>query len=126
MWSFLTSLFLGQGGVLGRIFKSIDNSVDNETERQRIKGEVVGKFAGAQVAVLTGPGWWFPLFFIIPVGVWFASICLYSMLFCKGCIFPQTWTIAALPEPLDTWSGWIIQSLFVGGFAQGLMSKWKS
>jgi hypothetical protein len=113
-------------GPLDRIFKTIDNSIDNETERQRIKEQALGRITSAQVAVLTGPGWWFPLFFIIPLGTWFTSVCFYSILFCQNCVYPVSWTIAALPKPLDEWSGIIISSLFIGGIGGKLVSSWRS
>jgi hypothetical protein len=59
----------------------------------------------AQVSILTGRGWWFPLLFLITAGLWFGSVCVYSVLFCKACIFPQARSIAALPPPLNEWMG---------------------
>lgn len=101
-------------GPLDRIFKTIDTSIDNETERQRVKADLAKSYLAAQVSVLTGRGWWFPLFFLIPAGLHFGAVCIYSMLWCKGCAYPQPWTIAALPSPLDQWEGAIVGSLFVG------------
>jgi hypothetical protein len=110
-------------GPLDRIFKTIDNSVDNETRRDEIKADVAKSYLSAQVSVLTGRGWWFPLLFLIPAGVWFASVCVYSVLFCKGCVFPQTWTVAALPPPLDQWMGAIVGSLFIGKAGGEIISR---
>lgn len=123
MWLTLAKFFLGNP--LGRIFDTIDKKMDNETERTRIKTEAIGKYVDAQMAVLTGPGWWFPLFFIVPLGLWFASVCIYSMLFCAKCAFPQTWSIAALPPPLDEWSGLIVGSLFIGASGMKIFANWK-
>ncbi|MDX6806292.1 hypothetical protein [Terrihabitans rhizophilus] len=103
------------GGTLDRILSTLDKRVDNETERERIKGEFISNYLRAQVSVLTGRGWWFPLLFLIPAGIWFASVCIYSVLWCQRCAFPQAWTIAALPPPLDEWMGLIVGSLFVAG-----------
>lgn len=130
MWALITSIFGGLGGwllkgPLDRAFTSLDKSIDNETERQKIKGNLAQEYLRAQIAVLTGPGWWFPLFFIVPLGTWFAAVCIYSMLFCQGCVLPQTWTIAALPPPLDEWSGAIVASLFLGGFGKSIMATWR-
>jgi hypothetical protein len=111
-------------GPLDRMFKTIDNSVNNETTREQIKSDLAKSYLSAQTAVLTGRGWWFPLFFIIPAGFWFASVCIYSVLWCAKCAFPQTWTIAALPPPLDGWvGGAIIGSLFVGKVGGDIMSR---
>jgi hypothetical protein len=50
-------------------------------------------------------------------------VCVYSVLFCKGCIFPQTWTVAALPPPLDQWMGAIVGSLFIGKAGGEIISR---
>lgn len=113
------------GGTLDRILATVDHKVDNATERERIKSEVTAEYLKAQVAVLTGRGWWFPLFFIVPLGLWFASVCLYSVLFCADCAFPQAWTIAALPSPLDEWGGAIVASLFIGKIGEKIVDRWK-
>lgn len=112
MWMTIVGWFLQ--GPFDRIFKTIDNSIDNQTKREEIKGDVVKTYLTAQAAILTGRGWWFPLLFLVPAGLWFASVCIYSILFCKACAFPQAWTIAALPPPLDQWMGAIVGSLFIG------------
>jgi hypothetical protein len=111
------------GGTLDRILSSVDNKIDNETTREAVKADLVADYMRAQVAILTGRGWWFPLFFVAPLGLWFASVCIYSMLFCARCAFPQSWSIAALPAPLDEWSGIIIGSLFVGKLGQELVAR---
>lgn len=125
----LASIFGGIGGwllkgPLDRAFASLDKSIDNETERQKVKANLAGEYLRAQIAILTGPGWWFPLFFIVPLGLWFAAVCIYSILFCRLCAFPQTWSIAALPPPLDEWAGVIVSSLFIGASGIKIMSNW--
>ena len=121
MWGTILSFFLG--GPLDRIFKTIDNSVNNETTREQIKTDAVKSYMSAQVAILTGKGWWFPLLFLVPAGFWFAAVCVYSVLWCKGCAFPQTWTIATLPSPLDQWMGAIVGSLFIGKVGGELVAR---
>lgn len=121
MWT--TILNWLTGNVLGRIFQTIDASIDNETKREDIKTRAVESYMTAQVAILTGRGWWFPLLFLVPAGLWFASVCIYSVLFCKACIFPQTWTVAALPPPLDQWMGAIVGSLFIGKAGGDLIAR---
>jgi len=111
-------------GPLDRMLKSVDSAVDNETTREQIKSELVKTFLSAQVSVLTGRGWWFPLFFVAPAGFWFASVCVYSVFWCRDCVFSQPWTIAALPPPLDGWvGGAIIGSLFVGKAGGEIISR---
>lgn len=114
MWFLTPILSWLTSGPLDRIFKTIDTSIDNETKREEVKTRAVENYMSAQVSILTGRGWWFPLLFLVPAGLWFASVCLYSILFCKDCILPQAWTVAALPPPLDQWMGAIVGSLFIG------------
>jgi len=104
-------------GPLGRVLDTIDKRADNETEKEKARLVAIQKFAETQVAMMNGPGAWLTLFFIAPLGFWFTAVCVYSVLWCKGCAFPQDWTIAALPAPLDAWAGAIISALFAGGFA---------
>lgn len=118
----LLSLILGKP--LDRILDTVDGSLNNETEREKARGLAVQEFIRAQASVLNGPGWWFPLLFIIPLGLWFAAVCIYSVLFCRLCVMPQTWSIAALPPPLDQWGGYIITSLFIGASGMSIMAKW--
>jgi hypothetical protein len=113
------------GSTLDRILTTVDSKFDNDTERQRIHASVVEEYAKAQVALLSGRGWWFPLLFIGPLGIWFGSVCLYSVLWCANCAFPQTWSIAALPRPLDEWAGAIIGSLFVAKGLGEIVARWK-
>lgn len=113
-------------GPLDRILSTIDNKVDEETERQRIKAETVEAYVSAQAQVLTGRGWWFPILFLAPAGFWFASVCLYSVFWCRGCAYPQEWTIAALPPPLNDWMGAIVGSLFIGKAGEQILAKYRS
>lgn len=113
------------GGTLDRIFTTIDKSMDNETERQKIKTQAVSDYVKAQVEISNSKQWFFPLFFLIPAGLWFAAVCVYSVLWCRGCAFPQDWSIAALPSPLNDWMGWIVGSLFVGKVGEGLLNRLK-
>jgi hypothetical protein len=124
MWSTIAGLFLGKNP-LSRILDTVDSKFDNDTEREKAKLAVVNTYVQAQVAVLTGPGWWFPLFFIVPLGMWWASICIYSMFFCQSCMLPQSWSIAALPPPLNDWAGVIIGSLFIAKSGEQIFARLK-
>jgi hypothetical protein len=121
----LLRLFFGwlTGGALDRILDTVDTKVNNETERERIKGEVVTEYLKAQATVLTGRGWWFPLLFLVPAGFWFGAVCVYSVLWCRSCAYPQDWTIAALPPPLNEWMGEIVASLFIGKAGGELIAR---
>ena len=121
MFTAILNWFLA--GPFDRIFKTIDHSISNETTREQIKTEAVKSYLSAQVAILTGKGWWFPLLFLVPAGLWFSAVCIYSILWCKLCAFPQAWSIAALPAPLDQWMGAIVGSLFIGKIGGELVSR---
>lgn len=113
------------GGVLDRILTTVDNTVDNQTERERIKTEAVTAYVSAHVAIANSRQWWFPILFLAPAGLWFTSVCIYSILWCRGCAYPQDWSIAALPPPLDEWMGWIVGSLFIGKAGESLIGRLK-
>jgi hypothetical protein len=123
IWSLILGFFKGP---LGRILDTIDRKVDNDTERERIKTEAVQSYVNAQAQVLTGRGWWFPILFLAPAGFWFGAVCVYSVLWCRGCAYPQEWTVAALPPPLSDWMGAIVGSLFIGKAGEQILSKWRS
>ena len=60
------------------------------------------------------------MLFAAPLALWFCSVVVYSVFWHQNGPFPQDWDIAALPQPLDTWAGWIITFIFgVGGYMQG-------
>lgn len=99
------------GKTLDRILDTVDSSIDNETERQRIRSEVTQAWIKASVDRANSRQWWFALFFVVPLGVWFAAVCLYSVFLCQNCLFPQDWTVAALPPPLNDWAWAIIAAV---------------
>lgn len=115
------------GGTLDRVLDTIDSKFDNETERERIRAEVVTEYARTQAQMLNGNRFWFwlLLIFIAPLGFWWAAVCVYSVLWCAGCAFPQSWSIAALPAPLDEWGAAIVGSLFAGKFIQEAVNRWR-
>lgn len=114
------SLFVG--GSLDRILDTIDNKVDDATKREEIKAEVTKTWIEAQAALLVGRTWWFQLFFVIPLGLWWTSVIVDSIM-----IYFDWWghTTAALPSPLDTWAGWIISALFVVDGSKAILGRFK-
>jgi len=112
-------------GPLDRILSSCDKHGDAITDREKIKTDAITAYVQAQVSVANSRQWWFPILFLVPAGLWFAAVCVYSVLWCKGCAFPQAWSIAALPEPLNTWMGWIVSSLFIGKVGDALIARLK-
>ncbi|GGX63375.1 hypothetical protein GCM10007385_35640 [Tateyamaria omphalii] len=107
----LIAKFLG-GNVLDRVLDTVDRKVDAQTDKDRIKGEVVQQYLATRADFMRAGGFWLMLLFAVPLAFWFSAVVLYSVLWCAGCAFPQNWTVAALPAPLDEWAGTIIVSIF--------------
>lgn len=92
---------------------------NNALEKEKILADTEQNKDKWKAVILTSTGsWWFQLFFIIPLAIWFASVVTYSLLWCRDCAFPQPWTIAALPSPLNEWAGAIIAFLFLTNAAK--------
>ena len=91
------------GGTLDRIPASVDHNISNDTTREAVKADLVADYMKAQVAILTGRGWWFLLCSSSPPG---SGLRLFASTACfgAGLRIPQEWTIAALPT-LST-NGW--------------------
>jgi hypothetical protein len=100
---------------LGKIFSTIDNATNNETEREKARLLALEAFVKTQQETWRGPGFWLAFLFVAPLAFWWSAVCVYSVLWCKLCAFPQDFSIAALPSPLDQWAGWIMSSIFVAG-----------
>lgn len=117
---FLGGLFTG--GTLDKILDTIDKKMDAGTEREKIKAEVTIAYTQAQANLLVGRTWWFQLFFVVPLGLWWTSVIVDSIM-----VYFDFWnhTTAALPSPLDTWAGWIISALFVVDGTKALIGRWK-
>lgn len=110
MIAFLAKLF--GGGLLDRVLDSVDKHVDAQSDRERIKADLLAEHLRTRSDYMRSGGYWFMLAFVAPLAFWFASVCIYSVFWCARCAYPQTWTIAALPAPLDEWSGLIVMSIF--------------
>ncbi|MGI3169972.1 hypothetical protein ACRARG_12505 [Pseudooceanicola sp. C21-150M6] len=100
------------GSILDRVLRTVDESIAASTDRERIKADIVREHYRARADWMKAGGFWLTLIFALPLGMWFAAVIVYSILWCAGCAYPQSWTIAALPPPLDEWSGLIIISIF--------------
>lgn len=123
MWSWLS--WIGQGflrmftgGTLDSILDTINKRMDSEVEREKVKADVTKKWIEAQANLLVGRTWWFQLFFVIPLGLWWTAVILDS-------IFGWEHNIAALPQPLDEWAGWIISALFIVDGGKALLGRFK-
>ena len=110
-------------GPLDRIFATVDKQIAATTDREKLKSDLASEYVRAQAGMANSRQWFFPLFFLAPAGFWFAAVCVYSVLWCRGCAYPQDWTIAALPHPLSEWMGWIVSSLFIGKVGESIIGR---
>lgn len=104
--SFLTS------GPLDRILSTVDKRIEAQTDKERIKAEIIKTHFETRSGFMQAGGFWLMLLFAAPLAFWFAAVCVYSVFWCAGCAYPQEWTIAALPPPLDEWSAQIVIAIF--------------
>ena len=107
--SFITGFLKGP---LGRVLDSVDKRIDAQSDRERIKADIIQTHYATRPGFMQAGGFWLMLLFAAPLAFWFAAVCVYSVFWCAGCAFPQTWTIAALPPPLDEWSAQIVIAIF--------------
>ncbi|WP_412507541.1 hypothetical protein [Roseovarius sp. SYSU LYC5161] len=99
-------------GVLDRVLSTVDKKLDAETDRERIKGEIIKEHYRSRGDWMRAGGFWLMLAFAAPLAAWWSAILAYSIFWCADCVFPQEWSIAALPAPLDEWAGLIVLSIF--------------
>lgn len=100
------------GGILTRVLDTVDAKISAETDREAIKAEIIKAHYKTRADWMQAGGFWLMLLFAIPLALWFGAVVVYSVFWCQGCAFPQSWTVAALPPPLDDWAGGIIISIF--------------
>ena len=99
-------------GPLDRILSTVDKKISAETDREAIKGEIIKAHYASRGDYMRSGGFVIMMIFAIPLSIWFDAVVIYSILWCADCAYPQDWTIAALPPPLDEWAGMIIISIF--------------
>jgi len=104
--SFLTS------GFLDRVLSTVDKRIEAETDREKIKGEIIKEHYSTRADWMRSGGFWLCMMFAVPLAFWFTAVVIYSIFWCKLCLYPQPWSIAALPPPLDDWAGMMILSIF--------------
>ena len=100
------------GGILDRVLDTVDRRVAAEGDRERIKGEIIAEHLRTRPDFMRAGGFWLMFLFAVPLASWFAAVIVYSVLWCRLCAFPQDWSIAALPPPLNEWAGMMIVSIF--------------
>lgn len=100
------------GGVLDRILATVDRKIQLQGDREKIKADLILEYYKSRADYMKAGGFWLMLLFALPLGIWHGAVVVYSILWCAGCAFPQTWTIAALPDPLSEWAWLMIVSIF--------------
>ena len=100
------------GGALDRVLATVDRKIENETDRERLKTELIAEHYRNRADFMRAGGFWLMLIFAAPLALWWCAVLVYSVLWCAGCAYPQTWSVAALPSPLDEWAGGMIISIF--------------
>lgn len=100
------------GGALSRVLDTVDKRIEAQNERERVKAELIKSSYASRAGFMKAGGFILMLLFAVPLAFWFATVIFYSIFFCSGCAFPQTWHVAALPSPLNEWAGLIITAIF--------------
>lgn len=123
MWAALGKFVISflTGGSLEKMLDIIDSKMDNDTKREELKASVTETWIKAQANLLVGRTWWFQLLFVVPLGVWFSSVILDSIL---GSFDFWTHVTYALPSPLDDWAAWIISALFIVDGSKAVLGRW--
>lgn len=100
------------GGVLDRVLSTVDKKLDADTDREKLKADIILEHYRSRADWMRAGGFWLMLIFAVPLALWWGSVLLYSIFWCARCAYPQTWSIAALPAPLDEWAGLIVMAIF--------------
>lgn len=100
------------GGFLGRVFDTIDKRIDAQTDREALKADIIKEHYRTRSDYMRAGGFALMLLFAVPLAFWHGAVLVYSVFWCANCAFPQPWTVAALPSPLNEWAGYIILSIF--------------
>ncbi len=109
MWTVLLGFLKGP---LGRAFDLAEKRIESQTDREKLKADLIKSHMEHRAGFMQAGGFVLMLLFAVPLAFWFASVCIYSVFWCANCIYPQTWTIAALPSPLDQWAAQIVIAIF--------------
>jgi hypothetical protein len=99
-------------GALDRVLDTVDRKLEADTDKEKIKADLITTAYQERAGFMRAGGFVLMLLFAVPLAFWFAAVAVYSVLWCAGCAFPQDWSVAALPPPLDEWGGWIVIAIF--------------
>lgn len=110
MIGWLVRLFTGD--TFGKISGAVDKYLSVQADKDKVKGEIIAEHYRTRPSFMQAGGFWLMLVFALPLAFWWAAVLFYSVFWCMRCAYPQTWSIAALPAPLDEWAGLIIIAIF--------------
>lgn len=106
------------GGLAGRVLAYLERQGDRQTERDRLRTQITIETIRAEVearraardVVLAEQGWWVTAL-IRPAFAW--PIVIWSGAIVADSLFHFSWSVSALPSPLDDWAGWIVGAYFL-------------
>lgn len=117
LWLLKTLFGAFTGGGLEKILDVIEHKMDDSTRKEEIKAEVTKTWINAQANLLVGRTWWFQLLFLVPLGVWWTAVIIDS-------VFQiQSWSVAALPAPLNDWAASMIGAVFLIDGSKALIGR---
>lgn len=106
----LVSVFMTSG--LDRVLSTVDKKIEATTDREAVKADIIKTSYQTRTSFMEAGGFILMAAFVAPLVFWWGAVCVYSVLWCANCAFPQSWTVAALPAPVDEWAGVVVISLF--------------
>ena len=100
------------GGVLDRALQTVDRKIAADVDREKLKAYLIVEHYRTRADWMRSGGFWLMVLFAGPLAFWWGAVLLYSVFWCQRCAWPQPWSVAALPAPLDEWAGLIVVSIF--------------
>lgn len=117
IWLFKTLFGAFTGGGLEKILDVIEHKMDDSTRKEEIKAEVTKTWINAQANLMVGRTWWFQLLFLVPLGIWWTAVIADSVLQI------DSWSVAALPSPLNDWAASMIGAVFLIDGGKALVGR---
>jgi len=99
-------------GPLSRILDTVDHKIQADTDKEALKAEIIKTYFTTRADFMRAGGFWLMLLFAVPAALHFGAVVAYSILWCRSCVWPQPWSIAALPSPMDSWEGAMVLAIF--------------
>ena len=100
------------GGLIDRVLDTVDRKLTNEVDKERLKADLLREHLKTRGDYMKAGGFWLMVMFAVPLAVWYAMVIYDSAFGCPTCVWPNTWSVAALPPPLNEWAGLIVMSIF--------------